>query len=625
MGVLFGFNGDDSTVETKHDKILLIGIDGADPRVMSELMKEGKLPNFAYLKNTGTYTALETSVSPQSPIAWASLATGTNPGKHNIFDFIRRDPENYLPELSLVKSKGGVMSTRYEPYVRGTSFWKITSDAGVPSTIIKWPLTFPPEELKGNMLSGLGVPDIRGRLNSYSFYTSEEKYTHGEGAEKVIKVDIEGNKTNTEIIGPKTKKGRQTVDIKIPMQIELSPDGESAKLIIQDNEYNVDVNGESNWIRIQFKVNFLSKVNGVCRFYLLSTSPFEMYMTTLQIDPEKPIQPISYPNDYSKELSKVIGIYNTLGLPEDVNALNEKKINDEIFLKQVENVDEEMNKIFWYEFERFDEGIFAIVFTGSDRVQHMFWDEKVFEDGSGELVVNPVVEDYYIKKDKFLGEVIDSLDSETVVFVFSDHGFTSFERAVNINKWLAENDYMHLKREPTEYNTGELFEFVDWSKTKAYSVGFSSIYINVKGREGQGIVDQEAKDLLIDEIISKLNNLTDEETGKKVIIKAYKASEVYSGNYIEEAPDIIIGFAPGYRMGWQSAIGGVTPKVLYNNTKHWRGDHIVDPSVVPGVLFANLKIEKAKPHLIDIAPTILTLQGLDVPSEMDGESLVNVD
>jgi predicted AlkP superfamily phosphohydrolase/phosphomutase len=622
IGVIITFKGSDKMVEREYKKILLIGIDGTDPQVMNKLIEEGKLPNFSRLGESGTYTTLETSISPQSPIAWTSIATGMNPGKHNIFDFIRRDPKTYLPELSLTKSKAGITSTKYESLIKGKQFWKITSEAGISSTIVRWPITFPAEELDGNLLSGLGVVDIKGLLNSYSFYTTEEVPQGQEGREKVIEVDIEDGVINTIIKGPRTKKGGKAVDVTVPIQIHLSPDGKSVTLNVQGINYLVKSNGWSDWVKINFKVNFFTKVSGISRFYLLSVNPFNMYMTTVQIDPENPVQPISYPDDYSKELAREIGMFSTLGLPEDTNALNENRINDDVFIEQVDQIDEEKNKMFWYEFNRFNDGVFAFVFDGSDRIEHMFWDEEVLGVDDGIFTINPLVEQHYIQKDKFIGEVLDKLDEETALFIFSDHGFTSFERAVSINTWLVENGYMTLTKKPTKNNAGELFKYVDWSQTKAYSLGFTSIFINLKGREGKGIVPPEEREELIDEIVKKLENLEDEELGEKAIIRAYKSSEVYSGDYVDEAPDIIVGFAPGYRMGWQNAIGGITPEVFFDNDKHWRGDHLIDPSEVPGVIFTNLKLGKKNPHQMDIAPTVLDLLGLEVPVEMDGESMV---
>jgi predicted AlkP superfamily phosphohydrolase/phosphomutase len=619
---IFTFKENGKMDERRHKKILLIGIDGTDPKVISKLMEEGKLPNFSRLKENGTFTPLETSISPQSPIAWATIATGSNPGKHSIFDFIKRNPDNYLPELSLTKTKSGIMSTKYESNIKGEPFWKITSEAGIPSTLVRWPMTFPAEEVDGKLLAGLGVPDIKGLLNSYSFYTSEKQSINGEGIEKVIKVEIEGRTIDTVIKGPRTKKGGKIVDVTVPMQIKPSADKESVTLIIQGSKYTIDLNGWSDWVKIEFKVNFFTKVTGICRFYLERVDPINMYMTTVQIDPKNPVQPISYPDGYSQELAGEIGMYHTLGLPEDTNALNEGKIGDDVFMEQVWQINEEREKMFWYEFNRFEAGVFAFVFDGSDRVEHMFWDENVFAE-DGELTINPNIEEYYIRIDRFLGDVLKKTDDEIALFVFSDHGFSGFERSVSINTWLVENRYMTLTEQPTEKNAGELFKFVDWNKTKAYSVGFTGIYINLKGREGKGIVDPSEKEALIGEIVQKLKQLEDKELGRSAMINVYKSSEVYSGPYVEEAPDIIVGFAPGYRMGWQNAIGGVTPNVFFDNTKHWRGDHLIDPSAVPGVLFTNLKIDKTNPHQMDIAPTILYLLGLDIPDDMDGEPLLN--
>ena len=167
------------------EKVLLIGIDGMDPKITNKLIVEGKLPNFQKLKEKGYYSELSTSYPPHSPVAWASIATGRNPGKHNIFDFIRRNPENYMPELSLAKSKSGIGGTDYISYVKTDSFWKIISEAGIPTTVIRWPLTFPPEKVEGNLLAGLGVPDVKGFLTGYTFYNEKE-----DGEKSIKELDV---------------------------------------------------------------------------------------------------------------------------------------------------------------------------------------------------------------------------------------------------------------------------------------------------------------------------------------------------------------------------------------------------------------------------------------------------
>jgi len=606
-------------------KVLMIGMDGMDPRAMEMMMQEGKLPNFEKLKKSGHFGAIETTISPQSPISWATIATGSNPGKHNIFDFIRRNRDNYLPELSLTKSKAGISSTQYEPYIRGTPFWNTASAKEIPTTIIRWPITFPAEELNGRLLAGLGVPDIKGLLNSYAYYTTEKPAKGSDGADKVIVVDENKGKISTEISGPRTKKGGKTVDITVPMEIDIDTDAKSADFKIQNNQFTLNEGEWSDWVRVEFKVGILTKVSGIVKFYLESTDEFKMYMTTVEIDPIKPTQAITYPKSYSKELAEEIGIYHTLGLPEDTNALNDAKLSDDAFMQQVYDIDKERMDMFWKEFEEFDNngGVYAFVFDGSDRIQHMFWDEVVVKDeGLGTLTIHPLIEEYYVKKDKFLGKVLKRIDEDTKLLVFSDHGFSTFERSVSINTWLVDNGYMVLKKESTSEDAGELFRNVDWSETKAYSVGFTSIYINEKGREAKGIVDSADKDELMDEMIKKLKKLEDPEYNKKAITDVYKTNDIYEGDYLSEAPDLIVGFERGFRMNWQNAIGGTTPEIFDDNTKHWKADHLIDAKHVPGSIFTNFELAKKDPSLQDIAPTVLEMLEVDIPADMDGESMI---
>lgn len=153
-------------------------------------------------------------------------------------------------------------------------------------------------------------------------------------------------------------------------------------------------------------------------------------------------------------------------------------------------------------------------------------------------------------------------------------------------------------------------------------MGFAGIYINLKGREGKGIVEEAEKEEIVSYIIKKLEDFNDPKNNQKVITRAYKREEIYHGNYVKDAPDIVIGFEPGYRMSWQSAIGGLTSESVIDNLKRWNGDHMVDPSHVPGVLFTNFKINNENPSLLDIAPTVLDILKIEIPEETDGMSLL---
>jgi predicted AlkP superfamily phosphohydrolase/phosphomutase len=206
-----------------------------------------------------------------------------------------------------------------------------------------------------------------------------------------------------------------------------------------------------------------------------------------------------------------------------------------------------------------------------------------------------------MKMDQLLGEILGKIDSDTTVLIFSDHGFTDFDYEVDLNRWLADHGYLALAGLPAlENEWGALFGLVDWSKTRAYALGFSSIYINKRGREGKGIVGEDEVAALKAQLVSELSDLS--WNGSKIVHKVYREEDVYNtGAYFAAGPDLIVGLKPGYRFGRHVAIGGVGDEVVSPNEKRWRGDHIVDPSFVPGVFFSSKKIDRAKLSVYDIA------------------------
>jgi len=570
------------------DKVLFIGLDGMDPRVTAVLMKEGKLPNFSRLE----FSELPTSCPPNSPVAWTSIATGCNPAKHGVFDFIRKG-EGYIPELALFNQRGG----KYESAIRAEPFWRVSSKAGLPTTIIRFPVTFPPERVKGNMLSGLGVPDVKGFLSSYSFYTTAHIKDR-----KVVNVSVNDNLIETSLSGPKVRAAGGIADVKIPMRIAIKKD--SVIVSLSGKEYEIKEKSWGPWIKAAFKTGPFSSVHGICKAYLESIKPFGLYVTTVQIDPENPMLKISEPVEYSKQLASEIGPYYTLGIPEETEPVRDGWVGEKALLEQCAQIEEQREAMFWKEFKEFEslkKGLYSCVFDTSDRVQHMFWDNKVGKPGR--FIISKEIEEYWIKKDAFIGKVLEKLDKETLLLIASDHGFTSFEKAVSINNWLVEEGYMKLSK-PVE-GEGALFENVDWSKTEAFSLGFNSLYINAKGREPEGVVaDSESK---AREIAKKL-----EKSAGGSVHKAYLREDIYAGACLKDAPDIVIGFNPGYRMSWQNAVGGMAKEAIFENRDKWRGDHLVDPSFVPGVLFSNTKLRKPKSQM-DLAPTILGRLGIEMP------------
>jgi predicted AlkP superfamily phosphohydrolase/phosphomutase len=413
-------------------------------------------------------------------------------------------------------------------------------------------------------------------------------------------------------------------------------DENSADMEINGDIYELRKDVYTKWIKVDFKVAFGIKVSGVCQFLLQSTTPeFQLYVTPINLDPEKPAMPISYPNVYSTYLAKSQGPFATLGLAEDSWALNEKVLTDDTFIQQCISMDEERENMFFDSLDKVKRGLCVCVFDGVDRLQHTFWrniDEEHPANWEREKQQRHVIEELYQRMDMLVGKTLEKCkDKDTVFMVISDHGFNTFRYGVDLNRWLEENGYLKVKDNKSPltplYERGErdgkYLSAVDWSQTHAFAIGLAGIYLNLKGREAKGVVEpgEEAAQLR-EEIAQKLARLTDPNNAEKPVIKqVYNALQVYRGPYKDEAPDLIVGYNRGYRAAWETAVGRITKKIFHDNTKAWSGDHCIDPSLVPGVLFCNRRIATENPRLMDIAPTVLEMFGVTVPKYMDGEPL----
>jgi predicted AlkP superfamily phosphohydrolase/phosphomutase len=622
------------------NKLVVLGLDGMDPVLVERYMSQGKLPHFSRLAEQGSYAKLETTTPPISPVAWSSFMTGCHPAKHNIFDFLSRDTKTYLPNLSSahIGSPKRVLSLKKyniplsKPEIKGmrksVPFWKILGDNGIFSTVLRIPVTFPPEKFRGHLLSGMCAPDLKGSQGTFSFYTSDKnKITKREGGMN-IPVTVDGNRIETYISGPENTMLKNPEEIQLPLCITLDKEKKEALLEVSDQKIRLKEKTFSDWIRITFRPGLWIKIRSICRFYINQLKPhFEMYVTPLNIDPEKPALPISHPFIYSVYLSKLLGSYITLGEANDTWALNEGVLSEEAFLKLSYFNHQEWENMLFNSMKKTKKGVVVSWFETTDSLQHMFFrymDEKHPARHTDQAKMGPeVIEELYTKMDGLVGKVWEKLDKKDVLIVMSDHGLKSFRRGVNMNSWLYLNGYLGLKDGKKE--SEEWFKDVDWEHTKAYGLGLGGIYLNVKDRESKGTVSpgEEAK-LLKKEMISKLNGLQDEEKNDRAINKVFDRDELPAGPYKENCPDLIVGYNEGYRVSWDSVTGKVNTTVFEDNTKAWSGDHCIDPRVVPGILFCNLNINTKNPAIIDIAPTVLELFGLEAPKHMDGRSLIDV-
>lgn len=608
--------------------VILIGMDGLDPKVLESMMDADQLPHFKKLRSQGGFRTLKTSAPPESPVAWSSAATGCNPGQHGIFDFIHRNPTNYFPELSIFKPNTknylGLRSSKYESVRKKEGFWTFSSEAKIPTSVIRWPVTFPPEKVNGRMLTGMGTPDLRGGLGGYTFYSTRDKKDEPEPG-KVEFVKWDGNRISAKLRGPqKSKKEFSEAEL----IVERVPDKDSVMLTVGGATVEAVLSEWTDWVRVTFKLGIGRQATGILKFHLSELSPdLRLYVLPIQLDPQDPFVPFTHPDSYAKELSNSIGLFHTMGIAEDTHSLSHERVDVDAFLEDVEEIHADRSAMFDYELERYEGGLLAFVFDASDRVQHIFWstrdpehpahDPKFAED------YGHVIPDIYKKMDAELGKAMDNDGLDATIMVMSDHGFNSFRRGVHVNTWLVENGYMTLKAGVEEGR--ELFQDVDWSKTKAYCLGFTSIYINLKGRERDGIVEQgEEHRKLCVELSKKLTDLQDPKTGDRPIYRVHNGREVYAGQEINHGPDLVLGFAEGYRISWQTPLGGApNGEIIVDNTKRWTGDHLIDPSFVPGIFLSNRPIRKdLNPRLIDIAPTVCQCLGIEKPGHMDGVELL---
>lgn len=614
-------------------KVIVIGLDGLEPRITEALLAQGALPNLAKLKGQGGYCRLKTTYPAQTPVAWATFATGTNPGGHGIFDFLRRDPQTYLPALSTntYQQKNPFVPPQAVNLRKGVPLWQLLSEAGLSSTVLRCPVTFPPDRIKGRMLSGVGVPDLRGGLGGSTFYCSAGNLQPQE-TEKIVPVQpAKDGVIQTYLIGPQHPRSRADLRFDITLHPEpgrkrviLRSAGQPGLLEIGEGEW-------SPWLRVKFKAGLLQSVAGMVRFYLSRLEPvFELYASPINFDPQAPQFPISWPGEYAGELAGRLGAFYTTGMAEDHDGLNHQRFDEGAYLKQCQGVLKERQEMMRYELRRFSEGFFFCLFDTPDRIQHMFWRSR--EPGHpanryhGSLAagLERVIEENYQACDAIVGEALAAADDETLFIALSDHGNNSFQRGVHLNSWLHQQGLLALRPgiAPGE-EAGEFFHNVDWASTRAYALGLGGIYLNQQGREGQGLVKPEEAAGLKAAIAQGLKELGDPERGQRPVRSVLSREEVYAGPYVAEAPDLLVNFQEGYRVSWATPLGGTPAGLFEDNIKKWGGDHMIDPSLAPGVLFVNQPFAKAGAGLLDLAPTILAALGVPPGPALEGRSLLS--
>ena len=620
-------------------KVIILGVDGMDPDLLNQFMAEGKMPNFARLAAEGSFRRLTTSIPPQSPVAWSNLITGMNAGGHGIFDFIHRDPKTFQLYFSTSRVEGPKHSLNLGSWViplgsgsaeqlrHGKAFWEFLDDHGIPNSVYRIPANFPPISAKGKTLSGMGTPDLRGTYGTFTFYTDDLAAAAGavEGGE-IVQVEVQNHRVSSNLIGPANTFRRNSPPATEPFTVDLDPLEPVARVSFQNQQFVLNEGEWSGWVPVEFQfVPIIGNVRGICRFFLKQAHPrFQLYVSPINIDPENPALPISTPSSYSRDLAREIGEYHTQGIAEDTKALSDGVLDDKEFLEQSHTVLAEHRRAFDAEFPKFREGLFFFYFSSLDLNGHMMWrltdPTHPAYDATLAAQYGNALEQFYQQIDQVLGEVLPTVDDNTTLLVLSDHGFAPYRRSFNLNTWLLQNGYITLQP-GSQPDANEPFAEVDWSHTRAYGLGLNGLYVNIRGREREGIVDPSQADALLREIRQKLLEIRDPKDSSQVITRIDLASEVYQGPYARTGPDALIGYNRGYRAGWKTILGAFPPDLLEDNTNAWSGDHCMDYTLVPGVLLSNRKIEMQAPALTDITPTILAEFGISKTKDMMGQSV----
>jgi predicted AlkP superfamily phosphohydrolase/phosphomutase len=622
-------------------KAIVLGMDGLDPKLVRRFVDAGEMPTFKRCMQQGYFGELRTSNPPQSPVAWASFITGTNPGGHGIFDFVHRDAASFTPymstsrsfdagsSISLGKWKIPLGSGAVNLMRRGKPFWATLEEQGIPATIFQIPANFPAQANGSRIISGMGTPDLLGTYGTFTLFSDQpvagsENFAGG----RVVLVNASSNRIETELTGPRNSLRSDKVFSAVPLRVYRDP--ERPQLLIElGNTRLVLKQGEwSDWIPLRLGLMpLVADIPGMVRFYAKEVRPgFKLYCSPINADPLDPALPLSSPPEFSREVAQDIGRFHTQGFPADNKGLSTGVLSDDEYLHQAKLVQEESMRAFQHQLERFEEGLFFFYFSSTDQNQHMLWrlmDEShpLYKTDASKEVKDGVLY-FYRQMDQVLKMALTKVDSSTLLMALSDHGFAPFTREFNLSTWLVEQGFTVLTNKK-KAEDAEFYRYVDWKRSKAYALGINGIYLNLAGREKFGSVSAQEAPALRQAIINALLQVSDPLSGKRVVLNAYDGTKIYSGEHMALAPDVVVGYDSGFRISDEAVLGRFPREIVRNRTDAWAADHCLDPSTVPGMLLCNRGLQASDPALWDMAPSLLSGFGIAKPAAMEGRQLID--
>lgn len=560
-------------------RVLIIGLDAFDPKTFERLYEQGRMPNLGRYVQAGNYSRFAVSNPPQSEVSWTSIATGLNPGGHGMFDFVHRNPATYALNVSLLPTQKGFGGTQFAPPFNAKTIFDQTVAKGYPATVLWWPAMFPARvQSPVQSIPGLGTPDLLGRLGVGTMFTTNPNLAKGKDRKTPVALLKQTGTTYTSVLsGPMRKASGGGIEAAtLPVSIEKTGN-QSVRLKVGNHTLDLQEGKWSPIIEVSFKMGFLYSIKGITQFVLTQTKPdLNVYASPLQIHPLSSPWHYATPRGFMKKTWNACGPFLTVGWPQDTTALEDGFINDEQFLELCESIDRSREKVLMYHLDNFREGVLATVFDTLDRVQHMFYRDR-----------QDIIDQWYVRLDDLIGRIEQRLNAKgqldkTKIVILSDHGFTEFSHKAHLNRWLLDRGYMT----PKEHQDSGNFSQVDWSKSQAYAIGLNSIYLNQAGREGKGIVQTAEREALLNKLCNELLQWQG-ENGRSVVQKVWKQNEAFDGPLASYGPDIMVGFAPGFRASSQTGLGSWEKESIEPNRDHWGADHCINPEAVPGVIFAS--------------------------------------
>jgi predicted AlkP superfamily phosphohydrolase/phosphomutase len=612
-------------------RVIVLGFDGLDFELTKRLMDEGRLPNFSRAARRGGFGPLQTAIPPQSPVAWSDFITGMDSGGHGIFDFVHRDPATMVPFLSTSRVSAGrtlelgryqipLSSGKVELLRKGRAFWEVLERHGVSTTIVRMPANFPPSGTAGRELSGMGTPDLLGTYGEFAFYTTRpavfEKRDIAGG--KVHAVAVERGAVRAKLWGPDNPFLSEPEKLSCDFTAYVDADAPLAKIVVGPEEIILAAGEWSDWLPCEFPMIRTQSLRGMVRFYLRSVRPeFELYASPVNVDPMAPALPVSTPAGYARELARTTGRFYTQGLPEDTKARQANVLTTPEFLAQARIAGGEIVRQFPQVLDDFRTGLLFFYVGNVDQVCHVMWkaldpDHPAYDpavDGN----YRGLIESLYVGLDAIVGRAVEAAGPEGTVIVMSDHGFTSWRRSFHLNAWLKAKGYLAVRDPGLAHDPG-MFGNVDWARTRAYGIGVNGLYVNLRGREAEGIVAPEERAALMEEIARALLAEIDPKTGRPAVTKAYRREQTYEDRgELGGGPDIVVGYAKGTRGSGRSAIGAVGNEIVTDNLEEWSGDHEMDHEAVPGILLTSRPLRKPAGRLRDLSQSVLAEFGIDEP------------